>query len=140
MPRVKNKLYKQPFGFIRYLLLLFIYGLLKPNFLLTSKDCLNEFKRFYFFNIKNAFIIKSPLPNIKKDISKKYSLEVINNSRIDKFAKDKINNWTRRKKHILLLGCQMKSQKNPLFALSTWIHLRRFYKNDACLLIIGMVH
>ncbi len=137
MPRIKNKLFNQPFGYIRYFLLLLLYGLLKPNFLLTSKECLDEFKSFYFFNKKNSFLIKSPLPILKKDISKKSSLKLINNSEIDKVAKEKINNWIRQKKHLILLGCQMKEQKNPLFALSSWIHLKRFYKNDACLLIIG---
>jgi len=137
MPRVKNKTLNQPFGLMRYFLLLIIYGLLKPNFLLTSTECLEEFRSYYFFNKKNASLIKSPLPNIKKNISKKYSLEIINNSKIDELSKEKISNWNKRKKQIILLGCQMKAQKNPIFALSSWIHLRRFYKNPACLLIIG---
>ncbi|MAR84648.1 MAG: hypothetical protein CL869_00420 [Cytophagia bacterium] len=137
MPRVRNKVKNQPFGFFRYLYLLIIYGFFKPTLLLTSKECLNEFKQYYFFNKKKSFLIKSPLPNIKENISKQYSLEIINNSIIDESAKNKLNNWYLNKKQIILIGCQMKAQKNPLFALSCWVKLRNVYKSNACLLIIG---
>ncbi len=137
MPRVENKIKMQPLGKIRYIILLLIYGVLNPTFLFTSKECLEEFKKYYFFNKRKSYLIKSPLPDIKQLISKKYSLEIITNSKISEFEKNKLNNWIADKRKIILLGCQMKSQKNPLFALSCWLRLREKYKNNACLLIIG---
>ena len=137
MPRVKNKIKKQPLGKARYIFLLIFYGLLKPNFLLTSKECLEEFKKYYFLNKNNSFLIKSPLPDIKRNISKKYSMEIINSSKVPEYAKNKLNNWVKEKRQIILLGCQMKTQKNPIFALSCWKKLRKIYKSNACLLIIG---
>ena len=137
MPRVENKIKMQPLGKIRYILLLLIYGVLNPTFLFTSKECLEEFKKYYFFNKRKSYLIKSPLPDIKKIISKKYSLKIISNSKISEYEKNKLNNWITDKRQIILLGCQMKSQKNPLFAFSCWLRLREKYKNKACLLIIG---
>ncbi len=137
MPRVENKIKKQPFGLARYILLLIIYRILNPIFFLTTKECLAEFRKYYLFNKKNSFLIKSPLPEIKNKISKKYSLEIIRKSEIPKFAKVKLNNWVKNKRQIILLGCQMKRQKNPLFALNCWIKLRTLYNSDACFLLIG---
>tara|TARA_B100000242_G_scaffold279724_1_gene238440 strand:+ start:3671 stop:4894 length:1224 start_codon:yes stop_codon:yes gene_type:complete len=137
MPRIENKINKQPFGFARYIVLLIIYGILDPILLLTTKECLEEFRKYYFFNKKKSFLVKSPLPEIKKRIGKKYSLEIINKSNIPKFAKVKLNNWLKNKRQIILLGCQMKTQKNPLFALSCWMKLRKMHKSSACFLIIG---
>tara|TARA_Y100000739_G_C20609014_1_gene467361 strand:+ start:2544 stop:3773 length:1230 start_codon:yes stop_codon:yes gene_type:complete len=137
MPRVENKIYKKPFGIIRYLILFTIYSFLKPNFLLTSNECLNEFRKFYFFNKKNSFLIKSPLPNIKKEISKKYSFEKISRSNLKNKSKQKLKKWIENNRQIVLLGCQMVPQKNPIFALSSWLNLRESYGSDACLLIIG---
>ena len=137
MPRVENKIKNQPLGFFRYICLLFIYGLIRPIFLLTSKDCLNEFKKYYFLNQNKTFLLKSPLPDIKKNISKKYSLEILNNSEISDYSKNKLNKWLANNRQIILLGCQMNNQKNPLFAFSCWLKLRQLYKSKACFLIIG---
>ena len=137
MPRVRNKIIKQPLGKTRYIFLLIFYALLKPNILLTSKECLEEFQKYYFLNKNKSFLIRSPLPDIKRNISKKYSIETINNSNIPEYAKNKLTKWVKKKKQIILLGCQMKTQKNPLFALSCWIKFRNLYKSNACFLIIG---
>ena len=137
MPRVRNKIKKQPLGLIRYIFLLIIYGILNPIFFLTSKECLKEFKKYYFFNKKKSYLIKSPLPDLKKNISKNYSLKIINNSKIPEYSKNKLNKWVKEKRQIILLGCQMKTQKNPIFAFSCWLKLRQIYKSNACLLIIG---
>jgi len=137
MPRVENKIRNQRFGYLRYISLVFIYGFLKPYFFLTSQECLEEFKKYYFLNKKNSFLLKSPLPDIKKNLNKEYSLRVINKSKIKDHEKIKLNNWVKSKRQIILIGCQMKTQKNPLFALSCWVNLRNVYKSEACLLIIG---
>ena len=137
MPRIKNKIIKQPLGKTRYIFLLIFYWLLKPNFLLTSKECLQEFQKYYFLNKNKSFRIRSPLPDIKSNISKKYSIEIIKNSEIPEYAKNKLTKWVKKKRQIILLGCQMKTQKNPLFALSCWIKFRNLYKSNACFLIIG---
>ena len=137
MPRVRNKIIRQPLGQSRYIFLLIFYGLLKPNFLLTSKECLEEFQKYYFLNKKKSFLMRSPLPDIKSNISKKYSIEIIKNSEIPEYAKNKLAKWVKTKRQIILLGCQMKTQKNPLFALSCWIKYRNLYKSNVCFLIIG---
>ena len=98
---------------------------------------LRRISKILFFKQKKVISYEKPLPDIKSNISKKYSIEIIKNSEIPEYAKNKLAKWVKTKRQIILLGCQMKTQKNPLFALSCWIKYRNLYKSNVCILIIG---